>query len=178
MTFDEKNHSKNLTLPKTSLFTAFYSQKLCFANSIPSSLPSNFLKIFENFLEIFWKFSKRFRDKTSEPSISECPNHPHVEIKIFSQWFYRALLLRSIIPSPGTRNTLRRWPLLRWAQPHNTLFKTFIAIRQQCLTCRHNVYIIGSSSTFRLKQLNKSKGLAVLLFHFTYVVMLSYNKRK
>ena len=44
-----KKHHKSLTLPKTSLFTAFYSQKLCFANSIPSSLPSKFLKIFKNF---------------------------------------------------------------------------------------------------------------------------------
>lgn len=39
-----------LTLPKTSNFTAFYSQKLCFANRLAGSLPS-----------IFWKFSKIFR---------------------------------------------------------------------------------------------------------------------
>ena len=159
---------KNFSPYRKSGFFALSIHKSCVLRIVSHPLCPRF----------FEKFSKIFRDGMFEPSISECPNHPHVEIKIFSQWFYRALLLRSIIPSPGTRNTLRRWPLPRWAQPHNTLFKTFIAIRQQCLTCRHNVYIIGSSSTFRLKQLNKSKGLAVLLFHFTYVVMLSYNKRK
>ena len=38
-----------LTLPKKRLFCTFYSQKLCFANRLAGSLPSNFLKIFKNF---------------------------------------------------------------------------------------------------------------------------------
>ena len=48
-----------LTLPKTSFFTAFYSQKLCFANRLAGSLPSNFLKIFKNFSVFRGMFSAK-----------------------------------------------------------------------------------------------------------------------
>ena len=46
---DRRFSKKLLTLPKKRLFCAFYSQKLCFANRLAGSLPSNFLKIFKNF---------------------------------------------------------------------------------------------------------------------------------
>ena len=128
-----KKQHKSLTLPKTSLFTAFYSQNLCFANSTPSSLPSNFLKIFKNFLKVF----KTFSGKTSDPSSANVPTSSRRDQNVLAVYSIVLHCSAASYHRPGTRNTLRRWPLARWAQPHNTLFKTFIAIRQQCLTCRH-----------------------------------------